>query len=227
MLRLTRVTRGRTIRKHADAQLWRRCKAGVVVSKTSKSLRDLIEIAVTRHNGASGRRLADIAQQAGHDISHATLNRLRQGAYASQPTDASIRAIAYLAEVPETVAFAAVGVRPPMSVQYQLPVEAQRMDTRQRRALDELLRAFVVPQAPAAMPGFGALLSARDQLEAAIAGDGAVDDSVVVAARAVIAAIDQATLSMFAAGDDDAEDPSGDRGWPPADGTASEVSVVG
>ncbi|MCV7067489.1 hypothetical protein H7H51_20605 [Mycolicibacterium farcinogenes] len=197
------------------------------MSKASKSVRELIEIAVKRHNGASGRRLADIAQQAGHDISHATLNRLRQGAYASQPTDASIRAIAYLAEVPETVAFAAVGVRPPTSEQYQLPAEAQRLDTRQRRALDELLRAFVVPQAPVAMPGFGALLSARDELEAAVASAGVEDVPVVVAARAVIAAIDDATLSMFAGGDGGAQDPSGDRGWPPADGTAAEVSVAG
>lgn len=181
------------------------------MSKTSKSLRDLIEIAVTRHNGASGRRLADIAQQAGHDISHATLNRLRQGAYASQPTDASIRAIAYLAEVPETVAFAAVGVRPPTTEQYRLPDEAQRMSTRQRRALDELLRAFVVPQAPVTMPGFGALLAARDQLDAAVAGAGTQDGPVVAAARAVIAAIDHATLSLFGGVDNGSDDLSDDE----------------
>lgn len=195
--------------------------------KTSKSLRDLIEIAVTRHKGASGRRLADIAQQAGHDISHATLNRLRQGSYASRPTDASIRAIAYLAEVPEAVAFAAVGVRPPMSEQYQLPAEAQRMDTRQRRALDELLRAFVVPQEPVAMPGFGALLSARDQLDAAVAGADTEDGPVFVAARAVIAAIDDATLSLFGGAGNGSDDLSGDRHLPPADGAAPAVSVAG
>lgn len=196
----------------------------MVVAKTSKSLRDLIEIAVKRHDGASGRRLADIAQQAGHDISHATLNRLRQGAYASQPTDASIRAIAYLAEVPETVAFAAVGVRPPAGEQYRLPAEAQRMDTRQRRALDELLRAFVVSRAPVAMPGFGALLSARDELEAAVEGAGAQDGSVVAAARAVITAIDDATLSLFNATDGgdviDVDD------VPPADGAAAVVCSI-
>ena len=186
---------------------------------------ELIEIAVKRHDGASGRRLADIAQQGGHDISHATLNRLRQGAYASQPTDASIRAVAYLAEVPETVAFAAVGVRPPMSEQYQLPVEAQRMDTRQRRALDELLRAFVVAQAPVEMPGFGALLAARDHLEATVAaGEGAEDHPVVVAARAAIAAIDDATLSLFSSAGAHVID--GDD-VPPGDGAASVVCSVG
>lgn len=203
---------------------WCRCKAGVVVAKTSKSLRDLIEIAVKRHDGASGRRLADIAQQAGHDISHATLNRLRQGAYASQPTDASIRAIAYLAEVPETVAFAAVGVRPPADEQYRLPAEAQRMDTRQRRALDELLRAFVVSRAPVAMPGFGALLSARDELQAAVEGAGAQDGSIVAAARAVITAIDDATLSLFNA--TDGGDAIAGDDVPPADGAAAVVYSI-
>ena len=46
------------------------------MAKTSKSLIDLIEIAATARR-ASGRRLAEPAQRAGHDISHATLNRLR------------------------------------------------------------------------------------------------------------------------------------------------------
>lgn len=195
------------------------------MSKTSKSLMDLIEIAVKRNGGVSGRRLAEIAQQAGHDISHATLNRLRQGTYASRPTDASIRAIAFLAEVPETVAFAAVGVRPPATEQYLLPAEAQRMDTRQRRALDELLRAFVVPQAPPAAPNFGALLAARDQLDAALTASGDEASPIAVAARAVIGAVDEATLAMFNAGDDP-EAPEGGQGWPPADGAAPAVLAV-
>lgn len=164
--------------------------------KTSKSLMDLIEVAVKRHGGASSRRLADLAQRAGHDVSHNTLNRLRQGTYASRPADASVRAIAYLAEVPETVAFAAIGVRPPSAERYQVPDEAQRMNTQQRKALDSLLRAFVVHPRTPAMPSFGALLSARDQLAAVLATSAAaVDDPIVVAARAVVVAIDETTCT--------------------------------
>lgn len=207
----------------AGAQLRRRYKAGAVMAKTSKSLMDLIEIAVKRNGGASGRRLAEVAQQAGHDISHATLNRLRQGTYASRPTDASIRAIAYLAQVPEATAFAAVGVRPPAADRYELPAEAQRMDTRQRRALDELLRAFVASQAPAAAPGFGALLAARDQLEAALADSGLADQPLALAARAVIAAIDETTVAQF----NTVGDGVIDSDVPPADGAASMVCTVG
>lgn len=180
------------------------------MARTDKSLMELIEVAAKRHGGASGRRLAELAQRAGHDISHATLNRLRQGTYASRPTDASIRAIAYLAEVPETMAFTAVGVRPPAADHYHVPTEAQRMNTRQRRAVDELLRAFVVEQAAPAMPGLGALLAARDELAAALKTAGGETEPLATAAYAAITAIDDVTAALFK-GDGNAEElPAGD-----------------
>lgn len=199
----------------------------MVMTKTDKSLMDLIEIAAKRHDGASGRRLADLAQQAGHDISHATLNRLRQGTYASRPTDASIRAIAYLAEVPETAAFAAVGVRPPTADQYQVPVEAQRMNTRQRRALDELLRAFVVEQTSPAVPGLGPLLAARDELAVALETTGIETSPLAAAAHAAIAAIDDATAALFSSGADNPGELPGDPTWPPAGDAAPMACAVG
>lgn len=185
------------------------------MAKTGKSLMDLIEIAAKRHDGASGRRLADLAQRAGHDISHATLNRLRQGTYASRPADASIRAIAYLAEVPETTAFAAVGVRPPAADQYQVPAEAHRMNTRQRRAIDELLKAFVVEQAGPTTPGLGALLAARDDLAAALDASKADPAPLAAAAHAAIAAIDDVAAALFsdAVGLGESHD---DAAWAPA-----------
>lgn len=144
------------------------------MAKTSRSLIDLIDLAAQRHGGASGRRLAELAQRAGHDISHATLNRLRQGTYATRPSDASIRAIAYLADVSENTAFAAAGVTAPTAVVYQPPAEAQRMSTRQRKALDELIRAFVCGETPArtAEVDFARLLAARDRLNVAMAAAG-------------------------------------------------------
>lgn len=108
----------------------------------TSTLADLLEQAAARHNNASGRRLAEIAQQAGIDVSHATLNRIRNGTYKSTPSDATIRAIAYLAGVDEGNAFRSAGTLPPEST-YVPPPEADRMDQRQRKALDELIRAFV------------------------------------------------------------------------------------
>jgi hypothetical protein len=171
--------------------------------KTSKSLIDLIDIAAQRHGNASGRRLAELAQRAGHDISHATLNRLRQGTYASRPSDVSIRAIAFLADVSENTAFLAAGVTTPAAVAYQPPRETQRMNTRQRKALDELIRAFVADEAPTAKTSgvdYGRLLAARERLNVALAaaGDG-VDGPLGEAAREAIACIDAVTDALFVA----------------------------
>lgn len=180
------------------------------MAKTSKSLIDLIEIAVTRNGGASGRRLAELAQRAGHDISHATLNRLRQGTYATRPSDASIRAIAYLADVSENVAFAAAAVSAPAAVVYQPPAEAQRMTTRQRKAIDELIRTFAADDKPAPAAGmdFGRLLAARECLSAALTAEGEnlAAERLVDAARQAVAGIDEVIDALFAAASD--QDPA-------------------
>lgn len=183
------------------------------MAKTSRSLIDLIEIAATRHGGASGRRLAELAQRAGHDISHATLNRLRQGTYATRPSDASIRAIAYLADVSENVAFAAAAVTAPAAVVYQPPAEAQRMTTRQRKALDELIRAFAADDKPAPAAGldFGRLLAARECLNAALTagGEHVAAERLVEAAREAVAGIDGVIDALFVAASD--QDPADDE----------------
>ena len=194
------------------------------MAKTSKSLIDLIEIAAARHGGASGRRLAELAQRAGHDISHATLNRLRQGTYATRPSDASIRAIAYLSDVSENVAFAAAAVAAPAAVVYQAPAEAQRMSTRQRKALDELIRAFAADDKPAPAAGldFGRLLAARERLNTALTagGDRAAAERLVEAARDAVVGIDEVIDALFAAASD--HDPANDESLSDFTGLSTE-----
>lgn len=185
---------------------------------TSRSLVELIEAAVRHHDGASGRRLAEIAQRGGHDVSHATLNRLRQGTYASRPSDASIRAIAYLAEVPETVAFAAAEVRAPMAERYEPPVEAQRMTTPQRKALDQLLRAFLGNQVRVNdVDGmdFSRLLAVRQQLAMAVTQDDA--NALSEASRQAIRVIDEVAAALFAAADNVDGEVDSPESWPPLD----------
>jgi hypothetical protein len=162
---------------------------------TKKSLIELIDQAAARHDGASGRRLAELAQHAGHDISHATLNRIRQGSYQSRPSDVSIRAIAFLADVSENTAFAAAGVVAPTGVAYQVPPEAQRMTSRQRKAVTEMIRAF----APAAREAdsavdYARLLAARDRLNTALR-DGATQ--LTDAAREAVSCIDELADALF------------------------------
>jgi hypothetical protein len=185
---------------------------------TEKSLIELIDQAAARHGGVSGRRLAELAQHAGHDISHATLNRIRQGTYLSRPSDASIRAIAFLADVSENTAFAAAGVVAPTGVAYQAPPEAQRMNSRQRKAVTELIRAFA-PAAREADSGvdYARLLGARDRLNSALQ-DGAVPPAVLAdAARDAVACIDELADALFRA--------AAERGGDPANAGFSSESL--
>lgn len=73
----------------------------------TKSLADYVELASQKHNGASGRQLAAIAEKDGFDVSRSTLNRIRKGNYASIPTTATLQAIAHLARVSEAEVFSA------------------------------------------------------------------------------------------------------------------------
>lgn len=57
--------------------------------------------------------LADHAQAHGHKINGSTLQRIQAGTYASEPSVQTLRAVAWLAQVPESVAFTAVGLRTP------------------------------------------------------------------------------------------------------------------
>ncbi|GAA3962771.1 hypothetical protein [Gordonia caeni] len=69
------------------------------------TLGELIDAASKRHNGASGRRLAELAQEAGYSLSHATINRLRRGDV-GKINQATIEALAHLAAVPLEVVMA-------------------------------------------------------------------------------------------------------------------------
>jgi hypothetical protein len=73
----------------------------------TRTLSDYLELAAKRRETESGRRLAEIAQAEGHDISHSTVNRIRKGDYLSAPTTAILKAIAFLSKEPETAVFAA------------------------------------------------------------------------------------------------------------------------
>jgi hypothetical protein len=107
------------------------------------SLADLVEAASTKHNGASGRRLADVAAEAGFDVSHTTLNRIRSGTYSGAPSPATIKAIAWLAGVAEEEAFRAAGQNVPGTpFASVLPPGVDNLGPSERRAVVEVLRAF-------------------------------------------------------------------------------------
>lgn len=107
------------------------------------SLRELVRAAL-QQRGGSGRSLAAAAERAGHKITHTTVNQLAAGTYKFTPSAETIRAVAWLAQVPEKVAFAAAGVPmpgPPFAD--ELPPGVDNLSPRSRRAAVEVLRALV------------------------------------------------------------------------------------
>lgn len=122
---------------------------------TPRSIGDLLNLAVERHGTDSGRELERIAQAGGFRIVHTTINAIRAGSYKSSPSERTLKAIAFLANVPDRVAFEAVGRQPherpfvddlPPGVDDLLPserrvaVEMLRLMVTQRQELNEFLR---------------------------------------------------------------------------------------
>ncbi|UTM47083.1 hypothetical protein [Glutamicibacter mysorens] len=114
----------------------------MVVNGTD-NLKGLIENAAERH-GKSVRQLASLAQGAGHKVTYTTLNHIRGGTYKSTPGAPTLRAIAYLAGVEESVAFAAAGQPvpgPPLAD--ELPPGADNLSPKSRKAVVEMVRVLV------------------------------------------------------------------------------------
>ncbi|WP_353107920.1 hypothetical protein [Gordonia sp. (in: high G+C Gram-positive bacteria)] len=124
------------------------------------TLAELIDTAAQRHDGASGRRLADIAQRDGFTLSHGTINRLRRGDKGTV-SRATIEALAHLSGVSIEDALRAAGptgrTQDAITSEYirvsadalRLVVEyadAKHISTAAARAeLGELVRSYIPP----------------------------------------------------------------------------------
>ncbi|UQE73875.1 hypothetical protein MYK68_14160 [Gordonia sp. PP30] len=112
------------------------------------TLQDLIQKA--RDAGMSYRQMEDKVARAeeknprGMRISRATANNIARGRHSGPVSDEVIRAVAYLAEVPDQVAFAAAGRRtdgPPFAS--ELPVGVDDLQPHERRVAIDFLRLLV------------------------------------------------------------------------------------
>lgn len=117
---------------------------GKSVVADTKSLAQYVELAIKRHHGVSGRRLADIAAAKGYEISYNTINRIRSGTYASMPTNDTLLAIAWLAGVAKDEIFAAASrdVPGPPFID-ELPPDVDTLKPRERDAVLEVAKALL------------------------------------------------------------------------------------
>lgn len=114
----------------------------MVVNETD-SLKGLVELALRRHD-TSARQLAFKAQEGGHKITYTTLNHIRNNTYRSIPGAVTLKAIAWLAGVDESVAFTAAGQPvpgPPLAD--ELPPGADHLSPKSRKAVVEMVRVLV------------------------------------------------------------------------------------
>ena len=135
----------------------------------SLTLRDLVQSA-RDSRGVSVRQLAFQAEKAGYKVTYTTLHYISAGTYKSRPSASTLRAIAWLADVPEAMAFTAAGLPvpgPPLAD--ELPPGSDDLSPRSRRTVIEVVRTLVALEQQSASAGVGVSVSAIDDEQA---GDG-------------------------------------------------------
>lgn len=98
--------------------------------------------------GLSARALARQAQEAGFSINHDTAARYLRGAH-GRPDEQTLRAFAHVLPVRLSELRAAAQLPAEETEPYEPPAEASRLSRRQRRAVDEIIRAMLEPSAAA------------------------------------------------------------------------------
>lgn len=90
------------------------------------------------------RQLALTAQDNGHRIAYTTLNQIANGTYRFTPSSDTVRAIAWLAGVPEATAFSAAGLDVPgRPFADDLPPGVDHLSPASRKIAVDLLRHLV------------------------------------------------------------------------------------
>jgi transcriptional regulator with XRE-family HTH domain len=112
----------------------------------------LSELLVARNaEGISARAVARRAQDLGHTLNHDTAARYLRGDH-GVPDEATLIALAAVLRVPLRELREAANLPSETTTPYLPPPEASRLTRRQRRAVDEVIRAMLEPSKAAAVP---------------------------------------------------------------------------
>lgn len=114
------------------------------MTRPDRTLRDLIDGAMHRHQVKHVSNLERIAKRADHKIVATTISAIRNGTYNSEPSRATLAALAFLAGVTPEEAYAAAGLPvpgPPFAE--SLPDGVDLLSPTERKAVIGVLRAMV------------------------------------------------------------------------------------
>jgi transcriptional regulator with XRE-family HTH domain len=112
------------------------------------NLSDLLQAA--NSDGLSARTIARNAQALGFSLNHDTAARYLRGNH-GRPDEATLVALSKVLKVPLTKLRTAASLPAEETEPYRPPAEASRLNRRQRRAVDEIIRAMLEP-APVSQP---------------------------------------------------------------------------
>ena len=101
--------------------------------------------------GLSARAVARSAQTHGHTMNHDTAARYLRGAHGT-PDEETLLALADVFGVALSDLRTAAGLPAEVTEPYRPPVEASRLNRRQRRAVDEIIRSMLDVPAVAGSP---------------------------------------------------------------------------
>jgi transcriptional regulator with XRE-family HTH domain len=137
-------------------------------------------LADANSGGLSARAIARAAREQGHTLNHDTAARYLRGDH-GRPDEATLTAFAEVLDISLASLRAAADLPTELTTPYEPPPEASRLSRRQRRAVDEVIRAMLNPAA-AALPdglpdeqpaGVGPRLTPMPTAHAAPASEGA------------------------------------------------------
>jgi transcriptional regulator with XRE-family HTH domain len=106
------------------------------------ALSDLL--VASNKTGLSARAVARKAQELGHSLNHDTAARYLRGDHGI-PDEATLLALSEVLGVPLRDLRAAADLPSEATAPYLPPAEASRLTRRQRRAVDEIIRAMIEP----------------------------------------------------------------------------------
>ena len=100
--------------------------------------------------GLSARTIARNARELGFSLNHDTAARYLRGNH-GKPDESTLLALSKVLKVPMTKLRAAAALPNEVTEPYRPPAKSSRLSRRQRRAVDEVIRAMLAPS-PASKP---------------------------------------------------------------------------
>lgn len=109
-----------------------------------KTLREIALAASDNNEGARGRQLGRIAEQAGLTLSYTTVDKILAGTYTSRPSRKTLEALATLSGVPVAEVYeAAQEALPQARLAEQLPPDVDSLTPEQRKVIIDIARVFL------------------------------------------------------------------------------------